>query len=101
MQITIMRTSVFDQRVLPALKQQAVANKCCLGDYIRKVLYDAFQYTPKSSNNSSHRMLENIANKNNTRSLTVNVDQTFYYKYNIAGNMKLVNAILQKVAGVT
>jgi len=44
--------------------------------------------------------MENIMNKtSNGKTLFVTVDQTFYYRFNIPGNMKIVNKILHEAAG--
>jgi len=47
MQIAIVRISIFDQQVLPVLKQQAAIIRCSLGDHIRSILYKAHGYARK------------------------------------------------------
>lgn len=100
MQIAIVRTSIFDRQVLPVLKAQAVIAKCSLGDHIRSILYKAHGYTPKASGHNGAQVMENMMNKtSNGKTLFVAVDDSFYHKFNIPGNMKTVNKILYEAAG--
>lgn len=102
MQIAIVRTTNFNSRILPVLQAHAKINHQPLCDYIRAVIYHGFGYQPKVSTNSTYHVMENTLNKNSggNRTLFVGVDQTFYYKYNIPGNMKKVNDILAQSAGI-
>jgi|GEM_PF-2269522 len=99
MQIAIVRTVNFNTRVLPVLQAHAKINHQPLCDYIRATLYFGFGYQPKAGTNAGFHAMENFTNHGNQRTLFVGIDQTFYYKYNIPGNMRKVNKILYEAAG--
>ncbi len=99
MQIAIVRTANFNSRILPVLQAHAKINHQCLNDYIRAVIYHGFGYQPKAGTNAGFHTMENMMNRTNQRSFFVGIDQAFYYKYNIPGNMKIVDSILARAAG--
>jgi len=100
MQITIVRTSIFDQQVLPVLKAQATIDRCSLGGHMRSILYKAHGYAPKASGHNGAQVMENMMNKtSNGKTLFVAVDDSFYHKFNIPDRMKAVNKILYEAPG--
>jgi hypothetical protein len=77
--------------------------RCSLKDHIRDILYVAFQYQPEPQTNlqkQDRRAMETAVTTGlKFPCLTVAVDERFIQKYNICGNMKLVNKILYEAAG--
>jgi len=103
MQITIVRNPIFDQYILPTLKQQAMSNRCSLEDSIRDVLYKAHKYIPAPQTMAQRqgcRVAEQAATKSSTiPRLVVEVDSEFYHRFNINMRMKDINKIRYDAAG--
>jgi hypothetical protein len=103
MQILIVRTPIFDQYVLPALKQQATQERCSLEDYIRALLYSAYKYIPAPQTTAQRqgcRAAEQALTKiSEIPCLVVEVDCDFYHRFGINTQMNTVNKILYEAAG--
>lgn len=103
MQILIIRTPIFDQQVLPVLKQQAKIARVSLEDHIRGILYKSFGFHASrrtAAQVQADRVIEQaVTAKARIPSLVVAVSPKFYKTYNVNMHMRTINKIVYEAAG--